>query len=142
MRGFSLAKAKRVLGGVRVGEKESTVRVGDAYAVSLRKGDWVKYAADVPADGTYTISAEVSAKSAGAKIKISMGDGELVATVPRLDPSHETTRVYLGEIKAKSGVSAMKVEVLSGEAEITLFEVNECAQTNVVDLKSYDVKSG
>lgn len=142
MRGFSLAKAKRVLGGVRVGEKESTVRVGDAYAVSLRKGDWVKYAADVPADGAYTVSAEFSAKSAGAKIKISMGDEEFAATVPRLDPSHETTRVYLGEIKAKAGVSAMKVEVLSGEAEITLFEVNECAQTNVVDLKSYDVRNG
>lgn len=124
-RGFSIAKAKRVAHGVRVGEKESTVRIGDANAVALAKGDWVKYAVDVWENGVYTIAAEVSPKSAGAKIKIRIGMSELTATIPTLDESCETVRVYLGSIKVESGVQTMRVEVLSGNAEITLFGVRD-----------------
>ncbi len=141
MRGFSIAGAKRVAGGVRVGEKESVRRVGDKNAVVLAKGDWVKYAADVPSDGVYAISAEVSAKSAGAKLRITIGGEQLTATVPELSGESETVRVYLGEIRAEKGITAMKAETLSGRAELTLFEVNESAGGEAA-LRSYDVLNG
>lgn len=141
-RGFSIAKAKRVAHGVRVGEKESTVRIGDANAVALAKGDWVKYAVDVWENGVYTIAAEVSPKSAGAKIKIKIGMSELTATIPTLDESCETVRVYLGSIKVESGVQTMRVEVLSGNAEITLFDVNEGVQESNATLYEYDAVNG
>lgn len=123
MRGFSLKQAKRVKGGVRVGEKESTIRVGDSYAVSLDKNDWVKYAVDVPENGTYSIAAELTKASAGAQIKVTIGDESFVSTVPAL--GEDTVRVYLGGIYAEGGVSTMKVEVVSGTAQIVLFDVNE-----------------
>lgn len=82
MRGFSIRGARRVQGGVRVGEPESTVRIGDAYAVALERGDWVKYAVDIPEDGTYSLFAEVSAASRGAEICITIGKNEVRASVP------------------------------------------------------------
>ena len=123
MRGFSIADAERVAGGIRVGEKESTVRVGDAYAVALEKGDWVRYAIDVPADGAYALAAEVSADSAGAVIRITIGDRSVEQTVPASEG--ETVRFYLGELDVCAGVQTMKAEVVSGRAEITLFEALE-----------------
>lgn len=134
-RGYSIRGAKRVKGGVRVGEKESTVRIGDAFAVSLSKGDWVKYAVDVPSDGRYSVSAELSKASAGATVRVSIGDERFTATVPAL--GSDTVRVHLGEIFAKGGVSAMKVEVLSGKAQFVLFDVNE-TESGQMDLSVYE----
>ena len=139
-RGFSLRGAKQIAGGARVGEKEKTVRVGDAYAVSLGKGDWVKYAIDVPADASYSVAAELTKASAGAQIKVSVGESSLIATVPAL--GGETVRVYLGELTAKAGVGTMKAEVLSGTAQIVLFDVNECDGGEGVSLSGYDVLNG
>ena len=139
-RGFSLRGAKRLAGGARVGEKEKTVRVGDAYAVSLGKGDWVKYAIDVPADASYAIAAELAAASAGTRIKVSVGESSFTATVPAL--GGETVRVYLGELAAKAGVGTMKAEVLSGAAQIVLFDVNGCDGGGDVSLNGYDVLNG
>lgn len=142
MRGFSIAKARRVQGGVRVGEKESTVRIGDAYAVSLGKNDWVKYAIDVPAGGgKYALNAEVSKASAGAKLKITIGEHELITTVPALQGEEQTVRVRLGDLDAEGGVQTMKVEVLSGKAEITLFEAHE-REEGTATLSEYDVLHG
>ena len=141
MRGFSIADARLVRGGVRTGEKESTVRIGDAYAVALEKRDWVKYAVDVPENGTYMISAEVSAKSSGAKLKVQIGTEEFTATVPQIPESYETARVFLGEIRLTGGIQTMKVRVESGYAEITLFEAQQ-AEDGSASLTEYDVLGG
>ena len=140
MRGFSIKKAKRVQGGVRVGEKESTVRVGDSYAISLAKNDWIKYAIDVPENGYYSIAAELTKASAGAQIKVSIGTNSFSATVPAL--KEDTVRVYLGKIYAESGVSSMKVEVMSGAAQIVLFDVNETDRAGEVALGDYSAVNG
>ncbi len=142
MRGFSIAKARRAQGGVRVGEKENTVRIGDAYAVSLGKNDWVKYAVDVSeGGGMYALNAEVSKASAGAQLKITVGERELITTVPALQSEEETARVRLGDIEAEGGIQTMKVEVLSGKAEITLFEAHE-RETGQTRFDAYDVLNG
>ena len=141
MRGYSIANAKRVKGGVRVGEKESTVRIGDAYAVSLRKGDWVKYAVDVEKKATYSVVAEVSAESMGAKVKVSIGESEFTATIPDFATGRETVRVYLGDIEAAAGISAMKVECVSKKAEIVLFETYE-KESGEVSLTDFKTLSG
>lgn len=140
MRGFSIAKAKRVKGGVRVGEKESTVRVGDAYAVSLGKNDWVKYAVDVPSDGRYAISAELTRASAGAKIRVTVGEDSFTAEVPALGA--DTVRVYLGTLAAERGVGTMKVEVLSGSAQFLLFDVVESDLGKETAYGEYDRVNG
>lgn len=142
MRGFSIAKARRAQGGVRVGEKENTVRIGDAYAVSLGKNDWVKYSVDVKeGGGMYSINAEVSKASAGAKLKITIGERELIATVPALQGDGQTARVRLGDLAVEGGVQTMKVEVLSGKAEITLFEAHE-REEGAVNLAEYNAMHG
>lgn len=142
MRGFSLAGAAQKKGGVRVGEKESTKRIGDSYAVALKKGDWVKYAVDVAeGGGTFSVNAEVSKESAGAQLKITVGDNELLATVPALTSESQTVRVHLGTLSAQGGVQTMKVEIVSGSADITLFEVNE-SSTQEVAFSSYECKHG
>lgn len=139
-RGFSIKNAKQKSGGVRVGEKESTVRVGDAYAVMLFQGDWVKYAADIPHDGNYSIAAEFSKASAGAQIKVTIDGKSCTETIPITE--EDTFRVYLGDIQVEKGVRAMKVEVVSGTAQVVLFEVNESTEEDSVSLNGYKVLNG
>lgn len=141
MRGFSIRGARRVQGGVRVGEPESTVRIGDAYAVALERGDWVKYAVDIPEDGTYSLFAEVSAASRGAEICITIGENEVRASVPSAGEGYRCVRVPLGEIEAAGGVQTIRAEVVSGRAEITFFEA-EVTETGAVSLTSYDTVNG
>ncbi len=142
MRGFSIAGAASDKAGVRVGEKERTVRLGDSYAVALQKGDWVKYAADVPeAGGTFSVNAEVSKESAGAKLKITIGESELIAEIPAVRAEGETARVRLGSLALAGGVQTMKVEVLSGNAEITLFDV-QAEETGEVLFSDYEKLHG
>lgn len=141
MRGFSIAKAKRTEGGVRVGEKESTLRVGDAYAVALNKGDWVKYAVDIPADREYYIAAEVTSESAGAVIAVEIGGERIEAAVPQIR-SEGTVRIFLGNIRVSAGVQTMKAEVVSGHAEITLFEAGETNSSLAVSLDGYERVNG
>ncbi len=142
MRGFSIAKAARKTGGVRVGEKESTVRVGDAYAVALDRGDWVKYAIDVPSDGTYYIAAEVTAASAGAQIAVEIGEQRITAAVPAAPDGSETVRVYLGNIGVRAGIGTMKAEVVSGRAEVTLFEAGETNASGSVSVTDFERVNG
>ena len=137
LRGFSIKNAKRVKGGVRVGEKESTKRIDDYYAVSLQKSDWVKYAVDVEKDGTYLICAEVSKESAGAQLTITIGDKTLQATVPAMDEADGgTVRVSLGSMVIEAGVQTMKVQVTKGKADLVWFEALEQEDGNV-SLSSY-----
>lgn len=137
LRGFSIKNAERVKGGVRVGEKESTKRIEDYYAVSLQKNDWVKYAVDVEKDATYLICAEVSKESAGAQLTVTIGNKTLKATVPEIEAEDgETVRVSLGSIVAAAGVQTMKVQVTKGNADFVWFEALEQEDGNV-SLSSY-----
>ncbi len=138
-RGFSIAGAKRVSGGVRVGERERMVRVDDRFAVSLSKGDWVKYAVDVLEAGTYHLAAEVTGASSGAKVRVSMGEQAIECTIPAV--AEETERVSLGTIALEKGVTTMRVEVLSGKFQPTLFESLVCG-SGQVSLDKYTVMRG
>lgn len=124
-RGFSIKNAEVVPGGLRVGEKQSLVHIeeDDCYAVRLEKRDWVKYGIDISESSTYSISARVTTASAGATIRITIGEESFECTLPeRLDSDGQTVKVHLGDIKASKGASSMKVEVVSGKAEIITFE--------------------
>lgn len=140
-RGFFIQNAKQKAGGVRVGERESTVRIGDAFAVALSKNDWVKYAIDVPFNGNYSIAAECSKASAGAQIKITVNGKSCTATVPNIE-KEGTTRIYLGNIPLEQGIRSMKVEVVSGTAQIVLFDVNESATEESVSIEKYTPLNG
>lgn len=89
----------------------------------------------------YSINAEVSKASAGAKLKITIGERELIATVPALQGDGQTARVRLGDLAVEGGVQTMKVEVLSGKAEITLFEAHE-REEGAVNLAEYNAMHG
>ncbi len=65
-RGFAIANA--TVGGIRQGEKENTVYDAATAGYSLKldtAGDWVKYAVQVNADGTYDFSALLEGESQG-----------------------------------------------------------------------------
>ncbi|MCX4314298.1 MAG: carbohydrate-binding protein, partial [Clostridia bacterium] len=103
----------------------------DVFAVCLGKNDWVKYGVDVPQNGTYSIAARVSTSSGGAKLKINIGNSELVCTVPATATADgETVKVSLGRIALAGGLQAMRVEALSGSAEFVSFETYENAGDN------------
>ncbi len=129
MRGFCIKGAEQVSGGVRVGEKQSIVQTrDDENAVCLAKGDWVKYAVDVPEDGMYSVSARVLTGEK-AKLRIAIGESELIAEIdPASEAEMEAVNVTLGRMNAEKGVKAMKVEVLSGKAGIILFDVRAGAE--------------
>ena len=66
-RGFKIANATE--GGVRQGEKENTVYDTATASYSLKldtAGDWVKYAVQVNANGTYDLSALLEGESQGS----------------------------------------------------------------------------
>ena len=141
-RGFSIEKAEREQGGIRVGEKQSIRKIEseDVYAVCLGKNDWVKYGVDVPQDGTYSIAARVSGVSGGAKLKINIGKAELVCTVPDTKAADgDTVKVSLGRMTLESGLQAMRVETLSGNVELVSFETYENAGDNAaVEFSDFD----
>lgn len=129
-RGFHIAGAETVKGGVRVGEKQSISEAADGYAVRLEKNDWIKYAVDIPADDTYFIGATVTLES-DAEIRITLGDCKLETKISAgqraVNGNGQTVNVALGTITAKMGITTMKAEVLSGKVDFLLFEVEENA---------------
>ena len=145
-RGFSIKNAEIVQGGLRVGEKQSLVHVeeDDCYAVRLEKNDWIKYGVDISESSTYSISARITTKSAGAKIRITIGDESFECTLPKnLESEGETLKVYLGNIKLSKGASAMKVEVISGSAEFITFETYKNADApDRVSIEDFVIERG
>ncbi|MFQ7078006.1 MAG: hypothetical protein ACLRSW_08745 [Christensenellaceae bacterium] len=56
----------------------------------------------------------MSTESGGAKLKITVGDSELLCTIPdTASNGSETVKVSLGRLDLKKGVQAMRVEVIS-----------------------------
>ncbi|MBQ2713091.1 MAG: family 43 glycosylhydrolase [Clostridia bacterium] len=129
-RGFSFAEASVVKGGVRVGEKQSVVKVADAYAVHMQKGDWVKYGITVPEKDTYVLGARVAIGSKGT-VKVTVGEesftAEIDATAEAFNSIDGTRNVSLGKIKVPAGAGCMKVEVLSGTVDFISFTAEEKA---------------
>lgn len=129
-RGFSIADAKVVSGGLRVGEKQSLVYVteDDCWAVKLGKNDWVKYGVDIPESGSYSFAARVTAASAGARLRITVGESSFTCEIPKnLNCQGETVKISLGKLRLNKGLDGMKVEVLSGTAELITFETYQHA---------------
>lgn len=145
-RGFSIDDAEVVKGGVRVGEKQSIIEVADGYAVSLEKKDWVKYAVDIPYDGTYFIGVTVTLES-DAEIEITIGDEklktEISACSAALNGNGETVKIPLGTIDLKKSITTMKVKVLSGKVDFLTFEVAENAESISTDsVKDFIAENG
>ena len=145
-RGFSIINAQIVKGGLRVGEKQSLIHIeeDDCYAVRLEKNDWVKYGLDITESSTYSISARITTASAGAKIRITIGDKSFECTLPKkLESEGETVKVHLGDISLTKGASAMKVEVLSGSAEFITFEAYKDADApDRVSIEDFAIERG
>lgn len=145
-RGFNISDAEVVKGGVRVGEKQSVKEIADSYAVSLKKGDWVKYAVNIENDDIYSIGATVTLES-DAKIEITIGDSvlksEITASTAAENGNGKTTKVKLGTLDVKSGITTMKVKVLSGSVDFLTFEAVDNAEAVETDIvKDFEVKSG
>ena len=139
-RGFSIASAAEVKGGVRTGEKESTERIGDYFAVSLKKGDWVRYGIDVPeGGGEFLLVAEISSGCSGAKLKISAGGRTLDCTVPKIEADGSTVKVSLGALKLAGGVHGMKVEVTRGAVKLVSLEsiAKESGEAELSDYRAF-----
>lgn len=141
-RGFSIADAARVQGGVRVGEKQSVSRVGDDYAVMLERRDWVKYAVDIPSDGTYSLAATVTRASAGAELTVTIGDTTLECTIPETAGEGDTVKVTLGRMQLSGGVDTMKVRVEKGSVGLIMFETHENAGDAAVSLADFQTLRG
>lgn len=125
-RGFSILKAKEEKGGVRVGEKQSVQKTDEAeYAVRLSdKGDWVKYAVDVPTEELYSFSARV-ASATNATLKITVGDCSKTFDVS----ANGKANISLGAMELKAGVTTMKVELVKGEISLVWLDVQNAADT-------------
>ncbi len=145
-RGFSIADAEVVSGGLRVGEKQSLVHIDedDCYAVRLEKGDWVKYGVNITESSTYSVSARITPASAGAKLRITIGDQSFECTLPSsLLTDEETIKIYLGNIRLEAGLSSMKVEVVSGKVELITFETyKDAEQPDRVSIDDFEVQRG
>ena len=145
-RGFSIIDAEVVPGGLRVGEKQSLVHIeeDDCYAVRLEKQDWIKYGLDISESSTYSISARITTASAGAKIRITIGDESFECTLPKkLESEGETLKVHLGDIALSKGATAMKVEIISGSAEFITFEAYKNANApDRVSLEDFSAERG
>lgn len=142
-RGFSILGAKQETGGVRVGEKQAVRLVEDAYAVRLTaRGDWVKYAVDVPQDGMYSLSVRV-AGGTDARLKITIGESVLECDVKADCAEEESVRLSLGRIFLAGGVQSMKVEIVRGSADLIAFESFEnAADPGAAELSEFVAESG
>ena len=126
-RGFSIAEAEEVKGGLRVGEKQNLIKTQDAeYAVRLStQGDWVKYAVDIPASEKYSLSARVASSTDGS-LKITVGNKEHTVAFS----AREGENISLGTMACEEGVTTMKVELLSGEIDLVWLDVQGDAEGN------------
>ena len=107
-RGFCIANA--ALGGIRQGEKESTVcGENDIYSLKLdTEGDWVKYAISVNAAGEYDLTAALS------------GEGNYQVIVDGRD-IYEVEAGAAAQLTLDAGKHTLKIRLRSGDLQISSF---------------------
>lgn len=123
-RGFSFSSAKANADGMRQGEKESSIAVGDSYALVLSGwDDYVKYAVNASETSVYSFGATVSAASAGAVIEVIV-DGEEIYPFEIPETGAEKGKyafVSLGTLPLSAGKHTLKIRLYSGKLEMTSF---------------------
>ena len=112
-RGFHIANA--TVGGIRQGEKESTVcGENDVYSLKLdTAGDWVKYAIAVNAEGIYDLSA-VLGESTG-KFQV------IVDSCDIYEVDLETAGDVLAQLNLTAGKHTLKIRLREGSLIATSF---------------------
>ena len=122
-RGYSLSDASVLLDGVRQGEKEKTEYVEslDATAVTLRTGDWVKYAINAPASDYYALNLLLGEKSKGCIFEIIIDN----QTITKMEVPKDTTfgangyvNFNAGSFYCESGLHTMKIRVYGGKLDV------------------------
>jgi len=129
-RGFSIANAKVTAGGVRQGEKESTVTENGYTAVKLSEKDWVKYAASFESKGFYAMNLTVTSESAGAEFEVII-DGESIYTMKISDAIAAKSgchAVQAGLFYAEGGEHTLKIRVTKGTLEFITVTVEGNAE--------------
>lgn len=117
-RGFCIANA--TVGGIRQGEKESTVCNSDgSYSLKLdTEGDWVKYAIQVNADGVYDLSAVLSEDSKGQFQVIVDSDAIYEIDLETLESD------VLSQLNLTAGKHTLKIRLRSGSLQVDSFTLS------------------
>lgn len=137
-RGFSISGAKADPDGVRQGEKESARRVmnretGEEFAaVTLRSGDWVKYAVNAGYAGTHALNLQVNKASAGAIVEVIV-DGEHIYRMD-IPENLDFDRHDYGYINAgyfdldEAGYHTIKLRVFHGDLDFATVRIEKGAE--------------
>ena len=145
--GFSIGNASVRADGVRQGERESTKSVqaeslrasaegesaGEipATALTLRRGDWVKYLVNAPAADTYALEMLVGRESAGCIFEVII-DNESIFKMEV--PSEEAfggcewVNLSAGTFECGAGLHTLKVRVYDGTLDVVNFSTVRDAQ--------------
>lgn len=133
-RGYNIKNAQIKENGLRQGEKESAgekTANGNASYISLKAGDWVKYAINAPSGGTYAFNVEVNKKSLGCVFEVIIDETNIYKM--------EINGVYFSsEDKfvlanagtfniSQKGIHSLKVRVYSGELNMVSIATQQSA---------------
>ena len=129
-RGWSIANAKDVEGGIRQNEAENTVKNeedGISALVLDTADDWVKYAVNATAESYYGLAGTVTADSEGAKIQIIVDEKEVYTfTVPEVgDVDTEYAKLMLGQFPLTAGNHTLKIRLCSGKLQIQSIDIQQ-----------------
>ncbi len=127
-RGYSIANAEVVEGGIRQNEAENTVKNEEdgSYALLLdTPNDWVKYAVNASEESYYGLSGKVASASAGAKIQVIVDEKDIYTfTVPEAgNADAEYVNLMLGEFPLTAGNHTLKIRICSGTLQVLTFEM-------------------
>lgn len=129
-RGWSIANAKDVEGGIRQNEAENTVKNEEDAISALvldTANDWVKYAVNATEESYYGIAGTVTADSAGSKIQVIVDQKDVYTfTVPEPgDVETEYIKLMLGHIPLSAGNHTLKIRLCSGKLQVQSFDIQQ-----------------
>lgn len=130
-RGWSIADAVVSSDGVRQGEKESTKRVNGETATVLKAGDWVKYAVNAPAAGTYAFNVAVSPESKGCVFEVIVDDEHIFKMEigdAKFGEGYLTVNAGTFTV-GSAGIHSLKVRVYSGTLDMTEISTQSGAES-------------
>lgn len=120
-RGYSLRNAAVSERGVRQGEKE-TAEVNDEYVgITLAEEDWVKYAVNAPAQGTYALNVTLGKESEGCVFEVIIDETYIykmeVADCSFGDAAYINYNAGVFNVPS-AGVHSMKIRVFEGKLNL------------------------
>lgn len=127
-RGWSIANAEDVEGGIRQNEPENTVKNEDNAISALvldSANDWVKYAVNATEESYYGLSGTVTADSEGAKIQVVVDEKDIYTfTVPGVgNADAEYVNLMLGQFPLTAGNHTLKIRLCEGKLQVQTFEM-------------------